>query len=316
METADDLSKPNDPIENFSRQGVVVVIPAYNEDRFIGSMVIKTLHYAEHVIVVDDGSADMTALVAEEAGAHLLRLPENRGKGVAMQAGLQKASDFAPAVIVVIDGDGQHHPKDIPILVQPILANEAQVVVGSRFIKDGNKIPLWRIFGQHSLTIATNLLSGVSLTDSQSGFRAFSPSILPLMNFSQSGFAVESEIQFLAQQHGLIIKEVPIGVTYAEKSKRNPFAHGLQILNSLLFLIGQHRPLLFFGIPGILTLLAGLGLGYYVAWAYRQTQVLAIGYAMITVMLTVLGATALFTGLMLHSVRGLLTGMLNKQPKV
>jgi len=99
---------------------------------------------------------------------------------------------------------------------------------------------------------------------------------------------------------------VPIGVTYAEKSKRNPFAHGLQILNSLLFLIGQHRPLLFFGVPGLVVLLGGLGLGYYVALVYSQTNELAVGYAMITVMLTILGATALFTGVMLHSVRGLL----------
>jgi glycosyltransferase involved in cell wall biosynthesis len=258
-------------------------------------------------------ATDQTALVAEQAGRPGGPPAMQPGKTAAMQAGLHKALDFSPQVVVVLDGDGQHHPEDIPALIQPILAGDAHIVVGSRFLRKRSHIPLWRIFGQHGLTLATNLLSGVPLTDSQSGFRAFSPNVLALLNFSQSGFAVESEIQFLAHQYGLVIKEVPIGVTYAEKSKRSPVAHGLQILNSLLFLVGQHRPLLFFGVPGLAALLAGMGLGAYVVQVYNQTQSLAVGYAMLTVMLTILGATALFAGLMLHSMRGLIMEISQKK---
>ena len=294
------------PLATCSREGVIAVIPAFNEDRFVGSVVLKTLEYAANVIVVDDGSQDQTARVAEQAGALVIRHAHNKGKATAMLTGLRKVRAFSPRVVVVLDADGQHHPGDIPALIQPILDGAAHIVVGSRFLKEGNRIPRWRIFGQHGLTRATNLFSGVNLTDSQSGFRAFVPEVLDRMNFRRSGFSFESEIQFLARENHLTIKEIPIGVTYAEKSKRSPLKHGLQVLNSILFLVGQHRPLLFIGGSGLLMLLAGVGMGVYVVEIYRTVQQLAVGYAMISLLLSVIGMTLLSNGITLHSIRGLL----------
>jgi glycosyltransferase involved in cell wall biosynthesis len=289
-----------------SKDGVIAVIAAFNEDRFIGSVVLKTLQYAANVIVVDDGSQDQTALVSEQAGAIVIRHPDNQGKTSAVQTGLHKACEYKPCVVVVLDGDGQHHPQDIPALVQPILAGEAQIVVGSRFLSKRDFIPRWRIFGQHSLTLATNLLSGFPLSDSQSGFRAFAPEVLDQLRFRRSGFSFESEMQFLAREKSLTIKEIPIGVTYAEKSKRSPVKHGLQVVNSILALVGQNRPLLFFGVPGALILLAGVGIGAYVVKIYQKVQQLAVGYAILSVLLSIVGMLLLSNGVILHSIRGLL----------
>jgi glycosyltransferase involved in cell wall biosynthesis len=286
--------------------GVVAVIPAYNEERFIGSVVLQTRKYVDAVVVVDDGSHDRTAEVAEYAGACVLRNETNCGKSAAMNMALDELRKMPVRLAVFIDGDGQHFPEDIPVVVKPILTGEADLVVGSRFLQRKSDIPGWRIFGQHSLTIATNILSGLPLTDSQSGFRAFSRLAMERMRFSpKGGFAVESEMQFLARELNLKIVEVPIGVVYAEGPKRNPVKHGMQILNGLLGLVGQSRPLLFFGGLGMGLVIIALGFGWRTVWLYEVRQELAIGHALITVLFAIVGLLSCFTGVTLHSVRSL-----------
>ncbi len=282
----------------------VAVIAAYNEDRFIGSVVLKTRQYVDHVIVVDDGSADQTAAVAAEAGAEVLSHTTNSGKAQAINTGLQRARELNASIVVLLDADGQHDPSEIPALVAPIEAKQVDVVVGSRFLTVRSRIPRWRTWGQHALTMATNVASGVALTNSQSGYRALSSKALKSMAFRpEGGFSIESEMQFLVQQHQLTVEEVPVHVTYAEPSKRNPFSHGLQVLNGILTLVGQNRPLLFFGIPGVIFVLMGLGLGLVVIDRYNTYQKLAVGYALISVLLTIIGIQTLFTGITLHSIR-------------
>ena len=159
-------------------------------------------------------------------------------------------------------------------------------------------------------TSATNLASGVPITDSQSGFRAFSPAALTKMRLSSDGFSVESEMQLLAQQHGLRVTEIPITANYEEPPKRPLWVHGMLVLNGFLRVVGQTRPLLFFGVPGAVLLIAGLLWGLWVVNIYRSTQELAVGYALVSLLLTVLGALALFSGVILHSIRGLLLSLL------
>jgi glycosyltransferase involved in cell wall biosynthesis len=286
----------------------IAVIAAFNEDRFIGSVVLKTRRYVDHVIVVDDGSQDQTADVAAEAGAIVLRHEHNRGKAQAVNTGLRKAREMNAALVILIDADGQHDPAEIPALIAPIEAGAADMVVGSRFLGVRNRIPRWRILGQHALTLMTNMASGVAITDSQSGFRALSQRAINAMTFRpEGGFSLESEMQFLAQQHRLTIREVPVSVTYAERPKRNPFGHGLQVLNGIVVLVSQHRPLVFFGLPGILILLAGILLGVVVVQRYNEYQTLAVGTALISLLLSLIGIQTLFTGIILHSIRALLT---------
>lgn len=285
----------------------IAVIAAHNEDRFIGSVVLKTRHYVDQVIVVDDGSTDLTAQLAEEAGAVLIRHDTNRGKAEAVNTGLRHARQMDAAIVVLIDGDGQHDPTEIPALLAPIENQQADMVVGSRFLTIRSRIPRWRIFGQHALTLATNVASGVPLTDSQSGFRALSRAALQQLNFRPNGgFSIESEMQFLAHQHHLAVTEIPVSVTYAEPSKRNPVQHGMQVLNGIIALVSQHRPLFFFGVSGALILMVGLILGLVVVDRYNTYQRLAVGYALISVLLSLIGIQTLFTGIVLHSLRAFL----------
>lgn len=289
-------------------QPTIAVIAAYDEDRFIGSMVLKTRHYVDHVLVVDDGSSDQTARIAEEAGAILIRHEGNRGKAEAVNTGLKRAREMNARLVVLLDADGQHDPAEIPALIAPIENQQADLVVGSRFLGVRSQIPRWRVFGQRALTLATNVASGVPLTDSQSGYRALSQAALQSMTFrSDGGFSIESEMQFLVQQHNLSVQEVPVTMIYAEGPKRNPFRHGLQVLNGILFLVSQHRPLFFFGVPGMIILLAGLLLGLIVVDRYNTYQTLAVGYALISVLLDIIGIQTLFTGIILHSIRAFLT---------
>ncbi len=285
----------------------VAVIAALNEDRFIGSVVLKTRRYVDQVIVVDDGSHDQTAAVAEEAGATVIRHQRNLGKAQAVNTGLGRARELGASLVVLIDADGQHDPAEIPALVAPIDSGAADVVVGSRFLGVRSHIPRWRIWGQHALTLATNLASGVSISDSQSGFRVLSQRALEMLIFRPGGgFSLESEMQFLAQQHSLTIAEVPVSVTYAERPKRNPLGHGLQVVNGIVVLVSQHRPLFFFGVPGLLILTLGLVLGIIVVDRYNTYQNLAVGTALISILLAITGIQTLFTGIVLHSIRALL----------
>lgn len=289
---------------------VVAIIPAYNEERFIGSVVLKARKYVDAVIVVDDGSTDSTGEIAEAAGALVIRHAHNQGKGAALNTGFRRAREMIPEAVVTLDGDGQQGCEEIPALTQPVLAGQADMVVGSRFLAMRSDLPRWRVFGQRVLTLVTNLGSGFNLSDSQSGFRVFSRKTIETVTFRSHGFSVESEMQFLAQKHGLKVVEIPITCRYDDGPKRNPFLHGVQVLDGILRLIGQHRPLLFFGVPGLAILLLGLLWGAWVVEIYRKTQTLAVGYALISVMLSILGSLGLFTGIILHSIRRLLLDLI------
>src|SRR5258707_13282335 len=167
--------------------------------------------------------------------------------------------------------------------------------------------PRWRIFGQQALTVATNFASGVKLTDSQTGFRALSRQAIQNLNFKTRGFSVESEMQFLIKNHRLNVMEVPIIVNYDEGPKRNPVTHGFQVLNGILRMIGQNRPLFFFGVPGLLVLLTGFLLGFAVVDAYNKHAQLALGTAIIAVTLVMVGIFTVFTGIILHTIRAYMT---------
>lgn len=293
-------------MKSLSERGVVAVIPAYNEERFIGSVILQTRRFVETVIVVDDGSTDATSEIARAAGAIVLIHSSNQGKGRALATGLQKARELLPRAVVILDGDGQHVPAEIPTVLAPILVGEADMVVGSRYLNGNSRVPLMRVLGHRVFNFFTNHTSGTHLTDSQSGFRAFSGRVLNHLSFHSIGFSVESEMQFLAQEHGWRVKEVPITVRYTDRPKRPVFFHGLVVLDGMLKFIGRRRPLLAFSVMGSLLLFTGMGWGFVVVEIYRRTQELAVGYALLCVMLIILGATSFSTGIILHSVRGLL----------
>ena len=134
---------------------VVVVIPAYNEARLIGSVVLQVRDFADYTIVVDDGSDDDTAAIAEAAGAKVVRLSENGGKAAALSAGLKKALEYNPDVVVAMDGDGQHVPMELPLLIAPILRFEADIAIGSRYLDNRSNVPTHRIWGHRVFNLLT-----------------------------------------------------------------------------------------------------------------------------------------------------------------
>jgi glycosyltransferase involved in cell wall biosynthesis len=291
---------------------LIAIIPAYNEERFIGSVVLKARKYVDTVMVVDDGSKDLTAEIAHAAGAVVVRHETNRGKGAALNSGFEKARELHAQAVVVLDGDGQHRAEDIPRMVKPVLDEKADMVVGSRFLGVVSKAPFYRTVGQRVMTFLTNSSSGVKSTDSWSGYRAFSRKAVDAIKFREGGWGADPEFQFQAKEHNLQVAEIPISAVYEEKAKRNPIAHGLKTVNAVIRLVGQHRPLLFFGVSGVVILLIGLGIGAWVVESYRQYRVLAVGIALISVLLSAIGSFTFFTGIILHSVRSFFLDIKNE----
>jgi glycosyltransferase involved in cell wall biosynthesis len=299
-------------LDQLAHHPIVVVIPAYNEERFIGSVIIKALQFPLTVIVVDDGSTDATAFVAEAAGARVIRHDHNLGKGVALNTGIAEARKIHPEVIVFIDGDGQHLVRDLPRLVAPILGRIADIVVGSRYLENTSTVPFHRIWGHRFFNFLTGLSSQVSVTDSQSGYRAFSSRAFNADLFLSTDFTVESEMQFFAHEQGLRVVEVPITVKYTDPPKRSVWSHGMSVLGGLIKLTGQYRPLLFFSLPGMVLLLMSFVMDLVIVERYSIYHQLAIGYAMVSVLLTIGGTISFATGIILHSIRGLLSDMLHR----
>jgi len=284
----------------------VALIPAFNEERYIGSVVLSAYAHVDLVVVVDDGSADNTAAIARQAGAVVVRQPANAGKAAAVSAGFAYLCSIRPAAVVMLDGDCQHSARDIPQVLAPILSGDADIVIGSRFLDIHSDIPAYRLVGQHSLTWATNLASGYAVTDSQSGYRAFSAEALRELTFSQGGFSVESEMQFRAAEMQFRVAEVPIHVSYAAPAKRNPVRHGLQVLRGLAGLMSATRPLIFFGLSGSTLFVLGLALGLIVIQIQSVTHELATGYALLTVLLCLMGVSMVVCGVVLQTTKSIL----------
>ena len=284
------------------RVRITCVIPAYNEERFIGSVVLMARQHADRVIVVDDGSCDRTADLAEEAGAMVIRHERNMGKAAGLNHGFQAALQLGTDVIVCLDGDAQHDPAEIPTVAEPVLAGEADVVIGSRFLEIRSEIPGWRQIGQKALNGATNIASGISVSDTQSGYRAFSGGAAQALRFHGGGLSVESEMQFMFEPAGLRVVEVPISVKYLDGNKRNPFAHGLEVLDMIVKLVSRRKPLLFFTVPGLIVMGGGLMTGSWVTYRMLSVKELATGTAMITVLMLLSGISLSVAGVLLHSM--------------
>ena len=285
---------------------VVAAIPCFNEELFIGSVALKTQDYVDRVVVIDDGSTDKTAMVAEKAGAIVISHGSNKGKGAAVRTAFEYARKAGCKALVLLDGDGQHDPAYIPSLVKPVLEDKADMVVGSRYLDVKSSIPGYRTWGHRVLTFFTNLGSRVRLTDSQSGLRAFSLKAIQAFSFVEQGLSIESEMQFLANDASLRVTEIPISIGYYGKAKRSPLAHGMSVLNSIMSLISRRIPLFFFGVPGVLMLAFGFWEGWRVIKGWDTYHTFWLGPALIAVLLCVIGALSLFTGLILHTIRSFL----------
>jgi len=282
----------------------IVVIPAYNEALTIASLVFLSLKHVTEVIVVDDGSLDNTSELARSAGAHVYTLSQNAGKAAALMKGLDEAIAHHPDVIIMLDGDGQHNPDEIPTLMKPILDDSADFVIGSRFLESGTRVPRHRRVGQVILDQTINNQK-MKFSDTQSGYRAFGPCAYShLLTIRSHGYNIELDMIDVMQKADLRIMEVPIHVRYdglPNIHKKNPILHGLDVVTFVFGSIGYSRPLLCFGLPGLVSLCIGILLGFVTLEIYNVTKIFAIGYALLTVLLIISGLLLGMTALILNA---------------
>jgi len=280
------------------------VVPALNEEVTIGSVVLQLKELVDTVIVVDDGSTDRTTKVAQMAGAEVVRLESNHGKAFAVKAGLNALKKNGLKAVVLLDGDGQHMVQNLPQVVDPVLRGEADLVIGSRLMNNGHKVPAYRRVGQEVLNRITNIGAKEKLTDTQSGFRAMSVSGIRNMDFNSSGYGLESGMIVHFASRGLTIKEVPIDVRYdvPKKHKKHPITMGLGLMDHLVTLVGLKRPLMFIGVPGLVMSATGFMLGlaclsgiYLIGRSWMLEGILA-GF------LVTVGVVLMVSGLMLNTI--------------
>lgn len=286
-----------------NRPFTVACIPAYNEEKSIAKVLVKTIPHVDGVIICDDGSTDMSARIAERMGAKVIRHERNMGYGASLSTLFRAALDDGADIIVTLDADGQHDPDQIPRLLEPILSGAADVVIGSRFLGsggEGDSVPKYREGGIKAITRLAQMGADNKITDAQSGFRAYTRRALELLIPTETGMGASTEILIKARKNNLRIYEVPATVTYHEESStKNPVAHGLDVVLSTIRHLSIMRPLIFYGIPGAIFLVMGLVFWLLVLQTFAVTRQLVISLTLIALAGTLFGLVLLTTAVML-----------------
>lgn len=309
------VTERNEEFETTERtvtDDVVVGIPAYNEEIGIGSVVLAAQKFADEVIVVDDGSTDKTVDIATEAGATVIEHDENKGKGQSVRTLLEAADSREFDALVLLDGDGQHVPADIPAVTEPVLDGDCDITIGSRYVNGGQtETPGYRRFGQRVLDVLTTGSARTKVTDSQSGFRALSPTAAQDLRIRTDGMGVESEMIDDATQKDLSIHEVPIDIRYdgIDGQTHNPFVHGLSVVTFILQLVRDRHPLLFFGVPGLMLTLFGALYGLDGILIYQNTGTFYPAKVLVAGFTTIIGVLAIFCGLILNQISNMVAGL-------
>jgi len=272
---------------------ITIGLPAYNEEKNIASVITKLKKITDSIIVCDDGSSDMTSEISKNLGAVVISHKKNMGYGAALRTIFQKSVELDSDILVTFDADGQHRIEDINKILRPLENNEADVVIGSRFLDNESKIPNYRKIGIKVITKVTNASLKKKLTDSQSGFRAYNKQALTQISPSEMGMGISTEILIKASSKGLRIAEIPITVLYHDNtSTHNPVSHGTSVLVSTIKFTSIEHPLKFYGIPSIIFLIIGSAFTYSAVQYYVEIGRLNTN-------LTLIGAGAILIGLVL-----------------
>ena len=272
---------------------ITIGIPAYNEEKNIASIITKLKNITDSIIVCDDGSSDMTSEISKNLGAIVISHKKNMGYGAAIRTIFQKSVELDSDILVTFDADGQHRIDDVNKILQPLKNNEADIVIGSRFLDNESKVPNYRKIGIKVITQVTNASLKKKLTDSQSGFRAYNKQALTQISPSEMGMGISTEILIKASNKGLRIAEIPITILYHDDaSTHNPVSHGTSVLVSTIKYTSIEHPLKFYGIPSVIFLIIGSAFTYSAIQYYVEIGRLNTN-------LTVIGAGAVLIGLVL-----------------
>lgn len=282
------------------RPRIGAAIPAFNEEKYIGTIVLKTMQHVDETIVVDDGSTDRTAEIASLAGATVIQHGRNKGYGASIQSLLAEARKKKYDILVLIDADSQHDPDEIPSLVQPI-SEGFDLVIGSRKEQSEN-IPRYRRAGQKVIGYFSRILSGEKLSDSESGFRVFSRKAIEQLDLKENGMAISAETIARAAEKGLKMTERPISIRYTKDgSTLHPVVHGFGVLSRILAMISERRPLFFFGFGGLILVLVGMLAAIRAIIIVMEGGGRAVtGYTLAALMLLLTGVFSIFAGIILN----------------
>jgi len=283
---------------------IVVGIPAFNEEKNIAVLITQLKKIADKIIVCNDGSTDLTSEIAEELGATMINHKKNLGYGAAIRSIFLKSKDLDGDILVTFDADGQHRIEDINKVINPIINGESDLVIGSRFLDESAKeVPRYRKAGIKLITKITNATIKKQLTDSQSGFRAYSKKVLNELNPSELGMGISTEILIKASAKNFRISEVPIKIVYdGDTSTHNPISHGSSVLLSTIKFTSIEHPLKFYGIPSMIffaigLLFTSLSIEYYADIGRLNTNLTLIGAGSILI-----AVVLLVTGILLYSL--------------
>ena len=283
---------------------IIIGLPAYNEEKNIASIIMNLKKVYDEIIVCDDGSTDLTGPIAEKMGVIVVTHPKNLGYGSSIRSLFTKFIESDADILVTFDADGQHRIEDIKTVIEPIIKNEADITIGSRFVGDSEtNVPTYRKIGIKTITNLTNLGAETKLTDSQSGFRAYHKRVISDILPSEHGMGVSTEILIKAKKKKFRIREVSIKILYGENtSTHHPVSHGVSVILSTMKFISIEHPLKFYGVPGLI--LFGIGLIFIILTiqVFSESGIVLTNAALVGLSSTILATMLLMTAIMLYSL--------------
>ena len=297
---------------------IVVGVPAFDEEKTIARVVLEALKYADRVVVCDDGSSDLTGEIAEGLGAVVVRHGENLGYGAAVQSLFKRARELNADVLVTLDADGQHFPREIPNVIGPIVDGVADVVIGSRFVDKrlAYTMPWYRRAGIKFITkLVNNTSKKHGVRDAQSGFRAYNRKSLEVLALFEDGMGVSAEVLIDARKKGLRVYEVSSSCNYksgVKTSTRNPVRHGADVVASIVKLVVEDKPLQLLGVPGMLCLIFGAVFGVWMLQIYASEHRIVTNVALASIAFVLIGFFALSTAITLYAISRLARKAKNK----
>ena len=283
---------------------IIVGIPAFNEEKNIAVLITQLKKITDKIVVCNDGSTDLTSKIAEELGATVVNHEKNLGYGAAIRSIFLKSKNLDGDILVTFDADGQHRIEDVNRVIDPIINGESDLVIGSRFLDENEKeVPKYRKVGINVLTKITNATIKKQLTDSQSGFRAYSKKVLNELNPSELGMGISTEILIKASAKNFRISEVPIKIVYdGDTSTHNPISHGSSVLLSTIKFTSIEHPLKFYGIPSMIFFAIGLFFTYLSAQYYTDIGRLNTNLTLVGAGSMLIAVVLLLTGILLYSL--------------
>ena len=283
---------------------VIIGIPAFNEEKNIAVLIIQLKKITDKIIVCNDGSTDLTSKIAEELGATVVNHEKNLGYGAAIRSIFLKSKNLDGDILVTFDADGQHRIEDVNRVIDPIINGESDLVIGSRFLDENEKeVPKYRKVGINVLTKITNATIKKQLTDSQSGFRAYSKKVLNELNPAELGMGISTEILIKASTKNFRISEVPIKIIYdGDTSTHNPISHGSSVLFSTIKYTSIEHPLKFYGIPSMIFFAIGVFFTYYSIEYYAEVGRLNTNLALVSAGSMLTAIVLFITCILLYSL--------------